>query len=276
MVQPFSIFQLTEEEIHKKEAFPAHLCQHDFEELVIGIEGNTEHFIDYKTTALDAPFVSFITKGKLHRLLPTQKEGLCKWWVLRFKSEFIPETTFQLYSCYHNRANMMIQHGIGFDRMVALTEMMFTEMQQPIPNLGVIRHLLCALLLVMESESKKAEAGEMEKQKKQSTVFKKFLELLEENFHRHEGVAFYAEKLSMSARNLNLICEKILHQTVTETIEARKLIEAKNLLINSDKTIAEIGFELGFNEKGYFTSVFKKKSGQTPSEFRDEMKKLIS
>jgi AraC family transcriptional activator of pobA len=63
---------------------------------------------------------------------------------------------------------------------------------------------------------------------------------------------------------------------VTETIETRKLIEAKNLLINSDKTIAEIGFILGFSEKSYFTSVFKKKSGQTPSEFRDEMKKLIS
>jgi AraC-like DNA-binding protein len=63
---------------------------------------------------------------------------------------------------------------------------------------------------------------------------------------------------------------------VTEIIETRKLIEAKNLLLNSDKTISEIGYELGFNEKSYFTNVFKKKSGQTPSEFREEMKKLLS
>jgi AraC-like DNA-binding protein len=64
--------------------------------------------------------------------------------------------------------------------------------------------------------------------------------------------------------------------SVSEIIEARKLIEAKNLLISTSKTISEIGFDLGYNEKSYFTTVFKKKSGQTPSEFRDEMFKLIS
>jgi AraC-like DNA-binding protein len=102
------------------------------------------------------------------------------------------------------------------------------------------------------------------------------LKILEENFRRPEGVEFYAEKLFMSSRNLNLICRNILQQSVSEIIETRKLIEAKNLLINSDKTISEIGFELGFNEKAYFTNVFKKKSGQTPTEFREEMRKLVS
>lgn len=66
-----------------------------------------------------------------------------------------------------------------------------------------------------------------------------------------------------------------MEQSVSEIIEPRKLIEAKNLLITSDKTISEIGFELGYNEKAYFTNVFKKKSGVTPSEFRDEMRKLL-
>ena len=64
-------------------------------------------------------------------------------------------------------------------------------------------------------------------------------------------------------------------QSVSEIIETRKLIEAKNLLINTNKTISEIGFEVGYNEKSYFTSVFKKKSGQTPKEFREEMRKLL-
>ena len=112
--------------------------------------------------------------------------------------------------------------------------------------------------------------------KTQSVTFKNFLRILEENFKRPEGVDFYAEKLFMSSRNLNLICQDILQQSVSEIIETRKLIEAKNLLISTDKTISEIGFELGFKEKAYFTSVFKKKAGQTPSAFRDEMKRIIS
>lgn len=276
MIEPFYIFQFTDEAAQKVVASPDMPHQHDFEELIIGIEGDLEHFIDFKTTEIKAPFVSFVTQGKIHRLIPRLKNGHCKWWVLRFKSEFIPDTTFQLYSFYHNRANIIMEDGICFERIAALCEMMFTEMQQPIPKLEIVRHLLSALLLIIESERKKTQIDEIKKEKTQSITFKNFLKILEENFHRHEGVEFYAGKLFMSARNLNLICESILHQTVTQTIETRKLIEAKKLLINSNKTIAEIGFELGFSEKGYFTSVFKKKTGQTPSTFRDEMKKLIS
>ena len=80
----------------------------------------------------------------------------------------------------------------------------------------------------------------------------------------------------MSARNLNLICQRIMDQSVTELIETRKLTEAKNLLTSTNKSISEIGFELGFNEKAYFSNVFKKKTGQTPTEFRQEMRQLIS
>jgi AraC-like DNA-binding protein len=80
----------------------------------------------------------------------------------------------------------------------------------------------------------------------------------------------------MTSRNLNLICHNILQQSVSEIIETRKLIEAKNLLISTDKAISEISYELGYNEKSYFANVFRKKSGQTPSEFREEMKRLIS
>ena len=80
----------------------------------------------------------------------------------------------------------------------------------------------------------------------------------------------------MSSRNLNIICQNILQQSVSEIIETRKLIEAKNLLLTTDRTIAEIGFDLGYNDKSYFTSVFKRKSGQTPSAFRKEMTELFS
>jgi AraC-like DNA-binding protein len=169
-----------------------------------------------------------------------------------------------------------MQKGPCFNRLVSLCEMMSGELQQDIPDYSVIRHLLSALFTMIESERKKSEPGEGSSYKTQNITFKNFLKILEENFRRPEGVEFYAEKLFMTARNLNLICQHILQKSVTEIIETRKLIEAKNLLMNSDKTVSEIGYELGFNEKAYFTNVFKKKSGQTPTEFREEMSKLIS
>lgn len=276
MNQLFKIFKVDEAEASKISVSPDEPHQHDFEELIIGMKGKLEHFIDFKTTTLDAPFVSFVTKGKVHRVIPKFKNGKCDMWVLRFKSEFIPETAFQLYSLYHDNATFKIQAGHCFERLVTLCEMMNAEMQQENPDLGVVRHLVSALFTMIESERRKTDTSESGLNKTQNTTFKNLLKILEENYHRPEGVEFYAEKLFMSVRNLNNICHQIMQMSVSEIIETRKLIEAKNMLIHTDKSISEIGFELGYNEKAYFTTVFKKKSGQTPSEFREEMRNLIS
>ncbi|CAG0992700.1 Regulatory protein SoxS [Flavobacteriales bacterium] len=276
MNQLFKIFKVDEAEATKISASPDEPHQHDFEELIIGMEGQLEHFIDFKNTTLDAPLVSFVTKGKVHRVIPQLKNGKCNMWVLRFKSEFIPETTFQLYASYHNHATLKIQPGDCFNRLVTLCEIINGAMQQENPDLGVVKHLLSALFIMIESEKNKMAPNHIGLDLSQNTTIQNFLKILEENYQRPVGVEFYAEKLFMSTRNLNLICKNILYQTVSEMIETRKLIEAKNQLIHSNKNISEIGFDLGYNEKAYFTNVFKKRTGQTPSEFREEMKKLIS
>ena len=272
----FKIFKVGEAEATKISASPDEPHQHNFEELIIGIEGQLEHFIDFKTTTLDAPLVSFVTKTKVHRAIPKLKNGQCSMWVIRFKSEFIPETTFQLYASYHDHATLKLPGGSCFKRLITICEIIDEEMQEENPDLSVVRHMLSALLIMIESEKNKTIPHSNGLASTQNTTLLNFLKILEENYHRPEGVDFYAEKLFMSARNLNLICKNILNQTVSELIETRKLTEAKNQLTHSDKNISEIGFDLGYNEKAYFSNVFKKRTGQTPSEFREEMKKLLS
>ncbi|MBX2940641.1 MAG: helix-turn-helix transcriptional regulator [Ferruginibacter sp.] len=249
---------------------------HDYQELIVGMEGSLQHFIDFKTDAVLAPFVSFVSKGKVHRAQPVAVNGACSMWVIRFKSEFIPETIFQLYALYHDQANLVLQQNHSFKRLVTLCEWMQEETQQESPDYAVIRHWLSAMFTMIESERRKLHPDEQAQLHTHSTTFKHFLTILEDNFRRPEGVEFYAEKLFMSARNLNLICQQMVQRSVSEIIETRKLTEAKNLLAGTDMSVSEIGYELGYNEKAYFTTVFKKKSGQTPTEFRNEMRKLIS
>jgi AraC-like DNA-binding protein len=275
MDQLFDIQKFDENDAAKLAATPNDPHVHDYEELLVGISGELDHFIDFKSSKFIAPYISFITKGKIHRARPTGKDQKLDIWLIRFKSEFIPETTFQLYSYYHDHATLELPQGAHFERMDQLCSMMRDETLQPTPDFGVVRHLLSALFTMIESQRKKLDAAHIN-QKTQNITFKTFLLILEENFRRPEGVDFYAEKLFMSSRNLNLICQNILQQSVSEIIETRKLIEAKNLLISTDKTISEIGYELGYNEKAYFTTVFKRKSGQTPTEFREEMRQIIS
>src|SRR5690606_2066510 len=276
MNQFFKIYKVDESEANRISASPDEPHHHDFEELIIGIEGQIEHFIDFNTTNLHAPFVSFVTKGKVHRAIPKLYKGKCTMWVLRFKSEFIPEITFQLYNYYHDHATIKFKDDTCFDRLVSLCEIIDGEMKQKQADLSVVRHLLSALFIMIESERNKIAPKLNGLEATQNTTLQNFLRILEENYARPVGVDYYAEKLFMSARNLNLICKNILQQTVSEIIETRKLIEAKNQLAHTDKNISEIGFDLGYNEKAYFTNVFKKRTGQTPSEFREEMKKLLS
>lgn len=276
MNQLFHIFTVSAADAEQISQAPNDPHQHDFEELIIGIEGQLEHFIDFKMETIEAPFASFVSKGKTHRVKPGLKDGRCQMWVLRFKSEFIPDTTFQLYANYHDHANISMQPGECFQRLVILSEMIAAEMRQPSPDLSVVQHLLSAMFTMIESERHKNATDESGLQRTQNVTFKNFLNILEENYKRPEGVDFYAEKLFMSARNLNLICQNILKKSVSEIIETRKLIEAQNLLTTTDMTVAEIGFELGYKEKAYFTSVFKKKSGQTPTEFREEMRRMVA
>lgn len=276
MTEIFKIFKVDAAEAERISEIPNEPHNHDFEELLIGKKGQLEHFIDSKSQVIDAPFVSFIAQGKVHRVRPMSKNGQCDLWAIRFKSEFIAETVFQLYSSYHDKANISLQSDQCFNRLDVLCSMMYDEYLQPAPDLSIIRQLLSSLFTIIESERKKLNLNNDESKKIQSHTFKNFLKLLEEHYKESKDVNFYAEKLFMTTRNLNIICQEILNRSVSEIIETRKLTEAKNLLITTDKTIAEIGYELGFNEKTYFTHAFKKKSGFTPTEYRKEMARLIS
>lgn len=154
---------------------------------------------------------------------------------------------------------------------------MYAETLQETTDFAIIRQLSSVLFTMIEAERKKLAPQEGPLQKTQHISFGNFLTILEENYRRPVGLEFYSEKLFMSSRNLNIICQNILEQSVSEIIETRKLIEAKHLLISTGKSISEIAYELGYNENSYFSNVFKKKAGQSPSEFREDMKnRLIS
>ena len=70
MNDTIKIFTVDSAEVEKIDKSVNEPHAHPFEELIIGIEGQLEHFIDFKTTIFDAPFISFVTKGKVHRVKP--------------------------------------------------------------------------------------------------------------------------------------------------------------------------------------------------------------
>lgn len=99
-------------------------------------------------------------------------------------------------------------------------------------------------------------------------IINKFLHLLEEHYHQHSSVQFYADKLLISPSYLNQVCSRESGRTAGEYIRERILLEAKRLLTLTTMDIREIAYTLGFKDSSYFSRFFRKYTNNTPLEFR--------
>lgn len=78
----------------------------------------------------------------------------------------------------------------------------------------------------------------------------------------------FAASLHMHPNYLNTLLKKHTGQNVSTHIRKRLLEEAKVLLLQTDWTLQEIGYSIGFAEQPNFSLFFKKNTGITPAEFR--------
>ena len=81
-----------------------------------------------------------------------------------------------------------------------------------------------------------------------------------------------AGKLSVSQRYLSDTLKKETGKTSTEHLQLYLIDEAKNILLNPNKTISEVAYELGFEYPPYFSRLFKKTEGISPSAYREKYK----
>ena len=77
-----------------------------------------------------------------------------------------------------------------------------------------------------------------------------------------------ANSLSVSQRYLSDSLKKETGKTTTEHIHLYLIEEAKEMLLQPYKTVAEVAHELGFEYPPYFSRLFKKKEGISPSAYR--------
>lgn len=79
-----------------------------------------------------------------------------------------------------------------------------------------------------------------------------------------------AKELNMSARYLSDALKSETGKTAIEHIHLYLIDEAKNLLLEPRITVSETAYQLGFENPQYFSRLFKKKIGLTPSKYREQ------
>ena len=79
-----------------------------------------------------------------------------------------------------------------------------------------------------------------------------------------------ADKAGYTPYHLSRKFKQEMKCSIIDYIQQSKLDRAKFLLVSTQTTLDEISDSLGFGTRSYFTSVFKKHTGQTPSDYRRE------
>ncbi len=99
-------------------------------------------------------------------------------------------------------------------------------------------------------------------------VFRDFSRLLEIHFREKHNVSEYAELLHVAPKTLTHKFKNLQLESPNQLIINRILLEAKRLLVYTEKPVKEIAYNLGYEDPAYFNRLFTSKTGSTPSNFK--------
>lgn len=82
------------------------------------------------------------------------------------------------------------------------------------------------------------------------------------------SVDYFASQLHLSSNYLTDLLKKETGKTTKEYLQMQLIETAKTRLLNSNDTVNEIAYSLGFEYPQYFNRLFKLRTGITPSKYR--------
>ncbi|WP_102345351.1 helix-turn-helix transcriptional regulator [Bacillus sp. Marseille-P3661] len=98
----------------------------------------------------------------------------------------------------------------------------------------------------------------------------KCIEYISNYFHEDLSIKKVANKVHLSHTYFSRLFKKELGVSFVEYVTNIRIKRAKWLLANTNDTIESIAAQVGFNTPNYFSSIFKKNEGMSPSEYREE------
>ena len=95
-----------------------------------------------------------------------------------------------------------------------------------------------------------------------------FRDLLENNIRINRSPSFYAGRLNITVAYLNEAVNAVLRTSVGRHIQDEIILQAKRKLVYTTASVKEIAHSLGFDDYSYFTRLFTKVVGISPTLFR--------
>ncbi len=103
---------------------------------------------------------------------------------------------------------------------------------------------------------------------KNQQVVESATQYMRENFNKNLTLNDIARAVFVSPYYLSHIFKEQINCTVIDYLTRARMEEAKKLLFDSRLSMVDIAERTGYNDPGYFSKVFKKSEGMTPSEYK--------
>ncbi len=249
-------------EISNKNAQMPSMHAHKSYEIYVLISGTKSYFIESDFFNVNAGEVVLISSEKLHK---TGGFG-CYRALISFSDEFLkkyftPTAINQLLECFNK--NHVKPTKEQFEEILRLINVMQKNQAEKIEG-DAFLHLAEILKILKESP----EAVKSVIQTKGYT--NKIIEYVNNNYNTISGLKDVAEKFYVNKSYLCRLFKRETGMQFTTFLNKIKLRNAVNYLLNSNKSISEISYLVGFSTSAYFCNLFKKEYNLTPHEYKKQ------
>lgn len=134
----------------------------------------------------------------------------------------------------------------------------------------IIRGLLYSLILEIGSiyHQDYPFSGRKESSR-QEEITEKFFVLLRKDYKEERRVSYYADKMFITTKYLSLAVKNTTGYPVLKWIDEIVITDIKTRLKMSDLTVLQISEELNFTSPSFFCRYFKKNTGMTPMQYKN-------
>lgn len=248
--------------------------------IICGGAGSADFTINLSSLNMHRGLVAITVPGNLIKVDNISTDDAPVLGIIAASSRFVDSMNVNFNKLYEEGIIMMDKPCMDIDQDYQTLLIQYYKLIQSLYSRDTdgsyseaISQLVSSVLLVLGrtwseklNESRLRNPGRSTRTK---AILEKFLSLASANHNTQKGVSFYANELCITPKYLSKLIKTESGKSAPEWIDSFVLMDAKNLLRYSNKSIKEISYTLNFSSLPAFYKFFKTKTGITPKEYRE-------
>ena len=220
--------------------------------------------IDFERKTLHSCDLLIVSPWQVHQK-PTDGEWEAAGWIFAFAPEFLSESEALAIEEY-----ALSPHPIAIDSRIADDLSTLCPMLKRNAGSPGISAALANTITSIALSTLAASGGCTSRRYKAITL--KLRKLLDVHLVREKSPAAYASMLNISEVYLNEAVKSTTGLSAGAYIRNCAIVQARRQLAYTSLSAKEIAYSLGYNDYAYFSKLFSKCVGKSPSEYRKNLK----